>query len=109
MISRSGASTVAELSVIGRPSILVPLPGSLDQDQAANAATLEGIGAAIVLPQAGVYPGTPVAEIAGLFGDPGRLTRAASAARTAGITDAAERLAQAVLTLAPTDTIGTKA
>ena len=38
VISRSGASTVAELAVIGRPSILVPLPGALDQDQAANAA-----------------------------------------------------------------------
>jgi UDP-N-acetylglucosamine--N-acetylmuramyl-(pentapeptide) pyrophosphoryl-undecaprenol N-acetylglucosamine transferase len=37
IISRSGASTIAELGVIGRPSILVPLPGALDQDQAANA------------------------------------------------------------------------
>ena len=45
VISRSGASTVAELAAIGRPSILVPLPGALDQDQAANAATLEAISA----------------------------------------------------------------
>ena len=109
VISRSGASTVAELSVIGRPSILVPLPGSLDQDQAANAATLEGIEAAIVLPQAAFTPERLSSEIADFFGDPGRLTRAASAARTAGITDAAERLARAVLALAPTDTIGTSA
>ena len=49
VVSRSGASTVAELAVIGRPSILVPLPGSLDQDQAANAKTLGDLGAAIVL------------------------------------------------------------
>jgi UDP-N-acetylglucosamine--N-acetylmuramyl-(pentapeptide) pyrophosphoryl-undecaprenol N-acetylglucosamine transferase len=56
VISRSGASTVAELAVIGRPSILVPLPGSLDQDQAANAKTLGDLGAAIVLPQAEFTP-----------------------------------------------------
>ena len=56
VVSRSGASTVAELAVIGRPSILVPLPGALDQDQAANAKTLGDLGAAIVLPQVGVYP-----------------------------------------------------
>ena len=37
VVARSGASTVAELAVIGRPSILVPLPQSLDRDQAANA------------------------------------------------------------------------
>ena len=42
VVSRSGASTVAELAAIGRPSILVPLPGALDQDQAANAAILGG-------------------------------------------------------------------
>jgi UDP-N-acetylglucosamine--N-acetylmuramyl-(pentapeptide) pyrophosphoryl-undecaprenol N-acetylglucosamine transferase len=44
VIARSGASTVAELAAIGRPAILVPLPGALDQDQAANARTLETIG-----------------------------------------------------------------
>ena len=56
VVSRSGASTVAELAVIGRPSILVPLPGSLDQDQAANAKTLGDLGAAIVCPQVGLHP-----------------------------------------------------
>ena len=42
VISRSGASTVAELSAIGRPAILVPLPHALDQDQFANAGVLRG-------------------------------------------------------------------
>ncbi|MBM6595898.1 undecaprenyldiphospho-muramoylpentapeptide beta-N-acetylglucosaminyltransferase [Microvirga pudoricolor] len=109
VVSRSGASTVAELSVIGRPSILVPLPGSLDQDQAANARTLEEIGAAIVLPQAEFTPERLAREIQDLFGTPERLTRAASAAKSAGITDAAQRLAQAVLKLASTYKNGTKA
>ena len=51
VIGRAGASTVSELAVIGRPSILVPLPHSLDQDQAANAAVLEKAGAALVVKQ----------------------------------------------------------
>ncbi len=44
VISRSGASTVAELSAIGRPAILVPLPHSLDQDQFVNAGVLADAG-----------------------------------------------------------------
>ncbi|MXQ10154.1 undecaprenyldiphospho-muramoylpentapeptide beta-N-acetylglucosaminyltransferase [Microvirga makkahensis] len=99
VISRSGASTVAELAVIGRPSILVPLPGSLDQDQAANAKTLGDLGAAIVLPQSQFTPERLAAEISSYFQQPDRLTKAAAAAHSASITDAAERLAQAILNL----------
>ena len=44
MVSRSGAGTVAELAAIGRPSILVPLPGAIDQDQFANAGVLAKVG-----------------------------------------------------------------
>jgi UDP-N-acetylglucosamine--N-acetylmuramyl-(pentapeptide) pyrophosphoryl-undecaprenol N-acetylglucosamine transferase len=99
VISRSGASTVAELAVIGRPSILVPLPGSLDQDQAANAKTLGDLGAAIVCPQTEFTPERLASEIRSTFQEPERLTRAAAAAHSASITDAAERLAQAVLNL----------
>ena len=51
VIARSGASTVAELAAIGRPSILVPLPHALDQDQFANAGVLERAGGAIRLVQ----------------------------------------------------------
>lgn len=99
VVSRSGASTVAELAVIGRPSILVPLPGSLDQDQAANARTLGDIGAAIVLPQTEFTPERLAAEIRAFLREPDRLTKAAAAANSASITDAAERLAQAILQL----------
>ena len=99
VVSRSGASTVAELAVIGRPSILVPLPGALDQDQAANAKTLGDLGAAIVCPQADFTPERLAGEIRSFFQQPDRLTQAAAAAHSASITDAAERLAQAVLPL----------
>lgn len=100
VVARSGASTVAELAVIGRPSILVPLPGSLDQDQAANAASLERIGAATVITQDGFTPKRLAAEIFARFQEPQTLTRAAEAAKSAGITDAAERLAACVFDVA---------
>ena len=58
VISRSGASTVAELAAIGRPGILVPLPHALDQDQRANAGVLERAGGAIRLDQTIFTPGT---------------------------------------------------
>jgi UDP-N-acetylglucosamine--N-acetylmuramyl-(pentapeptide) pyrophosphoryl-undecaprenol N-acetylglucosamine transferase len=108
VVARSGASTVAELAVIGRPAILVPLPGALDQDQAANAEALAGIDAATVIPQDQFTPERLASEIQASLDDPGRLTRAASAAKTAGVGDAAERLAQAVLQLAASRNNGKK-
>lgn len=100
VIARSGASTVAELAAIGRPAILVPLPGAIDQDQAANAASLEAIGAAMVLPQAEFTPERLFGEIVARLADPASLTRAAEAAKSAGILDGAQRLAAVVLSLA---------
>jgi len=97
VIARSGASTVAELAVIGRPSILVPLPGALDQDQAANAASLAAIGAATVIAQPEFTPDRLAAELAAALQAPERLTKAAAAAKSAGLADAAERLATCVL------------
>jgi UDP-N-acetylglucosamine--N-acetylmuramyl-(pentapeptide) pyrophosphoryl-undecaprenol N-acetylglucosamine transferase len=100
VISRSGASTVAELAVIGRPSILVPLPGALDQDQAANAQVLAAAGAATVIPQAEFTPERLAREIVARFEDPARLQEAAAAAKSVGVADAAERLAALILHLA---------
>ncbi len=97
VIGRSGASTVSELAAIGRPSILVPLPGSLDQDQAANAATLDAIGAASAIRQSDFTPDRLAAELTACFATPAKLTAAADAARSAGIHDAAERLAEVVV------------
>ncbi len=97
VVSRSGASTVSELAAIGRPAILVPLPGALDQDQAANAATLEAVGAAITLKQTAFTPDRLAADLVELFENPSKLTTAADAARSAGIHDAAERLAEVVV------------
>jgi UDP-N-acetylglucosamine--N-acetylmuramyl-(pentapeptide) pyrophosphoryl-undecaprenol N-acetylglucosamine transferase len=97
VVSRSGAGTVAELAAIGRPSILVPLPGSIDQDQFANAGVLAQAGGALRIAQADFTPDRLAAEISGMAGEPARLTAMAAAARTAGRLDAAEKLADLVL------------
>lgn len=100
VIGRSGASTVSELAAIGRPSILVPLPGALDQDQAANAATLGALGAALPIAQGAFTPDRLAAELLDLFTHPEKLTAAAASAKSAGIHDAAERLADIVVATA---------
>lgn len=100
VISRSGASTVAELSAIGRPAILVPLPHALDQDQFANAGVLAAAGGAIRIEQRDFSPDRLAAEIGRLAGDPQQLARMAQAAKSAGTIDAADRLADLVMTVA---------
>ena len=100
IVSRSGASTVAELSAIGRPGILVPLPNALDQDQRANAGVLMDAGGAIRLDQSEFTPERLAAEIATLAAAPQKLAAMAAAAKAAGSIDAADRLADLVLRVA---------
>jgi UDP-N-acetylglucosamine--N-acetylmuramyl-(pentapeptide) pyrophosphoryl-undecaprenol N-acetylglucosamine transferase len=100
IVSRSGASTVAELSAIGRPAILVPLPHALDQDQSANAGVLAEAGGAIRIEQPEFTPRRLATEIATLAADPARLTAMAQASKSAGVVDGAERLADLVLKVA---------
>jgi UDP-N-acetylglucosamine--N-acetylmuramyl-(pentapeptide) pyrophosphoryl-undecaprenol N-acetylglucosamine transferase len=100
IVSRSGAGTVAELGAVGRPSILVPLPGSIDQDQFANAGVLAQAGGAIRIAQADFSPDRLAAEISMLAAEPARLTAMAAGARTVGKLDAAERLADLVASVA---------
>jgi UDP-N-acetylglucosamine--N-acetylmuramyl-(pentapeptide) pyrophosphoryl-undecaprenol N-acetylglucosamine transferase len=103
VISRSGASTVAELSAIGRPALLVPLPHALDQDQFANAGVLEAAGGAIRIEQRDFTPQRLAADIVTLAGDPARLADMAVAAKSAGTIDAADRLADLVMKVAGCD------
>jgi UDP-N-acetylglucosamine--N-acetylmuramyl-(pentapeptide) pyrophosphoryl-undecaprenol N-acetylglucosamine transferase len=100
VVSRSGAGTVAELAAIGRPSILVPLPGSIDQDQFANAGVLAQADGALRIPQAEFTPDRVAAEISKFAAEPSRLTAMAMAARTVGRLDAATRLADLVVRIA---------
>jgi UDP-N-acetylglucosamine--N-acetylmuramyl-(pentapeptide) pyrophosphoryl-undecaprenol N-acetylglucosamine transferase len=102
IVSRSGAGTVAELGAIGRPSILVPLPGAIDQDQFANAGVLADAGGAIRIVQGDFTPDRLAVELSGLAADPAQLGAMAAAARTVGRLDAAERLADLVMRVART-------
>ena len=100
VVSRSGASTVAELAAIGRPAILVPLPHALDQDQKANADRLQRAHGAIMFDQSRFTPDRLAGEIARFAAEPGKLAAMAAAARGQGILDAADRLADLVLEVA---------
>ena len=97
VIARSGASTVSELAVIGRPSILVPFPFALDQDQAANAQHLAATGAAQVIAQKDFTPPWLAERLTQASVDTAGLAAQAEAARKAGAPDAAERLADLVV------------
>ena len=104
VIGRAGASTISELACAGRPSLLVPLPGAIDNHQAGNARALADGGGAWLMPQAGFTPEALAARLAGLFTVPAPLTSAAEAAARLGQPQAARTLAELVtsLTRAPT-------
>ena len=105
VISRSGASTVSEIGVVGRPALLVPYPYALDHDQAANAATLAAAGGAEVHVQTTLSPERLAALIGGLMRDPERLSAMAAAARSAGRPDATRLLADLTEAIASGQTI----
>ncbi len=105
VICRSGASTVSEISVIGRPAVLVPYPHALDHDQAANAAALAATGGAKVIPQAELSPEKIASILTHAMKDPEKLARMAAAAKQAGKPDAANLLADMVEAIAARRTI----
>lgn len=100
VIARSGAGTVAELAVLGRPSILVPLPHALDQDQLANASALAASGGALLIRQNDFSAERLAAELSRFMSDPAALSALAAAAKRMGRADAAERLASEVIRVA---------
>lgn len=96
MIARSGAGTVAELSVVGRPSLLVPYQYAMDDHQSANARSLADVGGAWVMGQQDFTPLALAERLTSLLSNPGQLVDAAKAAAGWAIPDAADRLADAV-------------
>jgi UDP-N-acetylglucosamine--N-acetylmuramyl-(pentapeptide) pyrophosphoryl-undecaprenol N-acetylglucosamine transferase len=96
VVSRAGASTVAELAVIGRPAIMVPLPNALDQDQKENAKVLAAAGGGWMVEQKDMTPERLANDLTEMIADPNRLTAAAKAAKSMGRPDAVERLADLV-------------
>jgi undecaprenyldiphospho-muramoylpentapeptide beta-N-acetylglucosaminyltransferase len=95
-VCRAGATTVAELTVVGVPSVLVPLPGAPGDHQTANAQALVDAGAARMLPDAECDAPRLDAALSDLLADTATRDAMGAAARVLGRPDAAERLADLV-------------
>ncbi|KAF5062576.1 UDP-N-acetylglucosamine--N-acetylmuramyl-(pentapeptide) pyrophosphoryl-undecaprenol N-acetylglucosamine transferase [anaerobic digester metagenome] len=100
VICRAGATTIAELTAAGKPSILVPFPYATHDHQLNNARSLEKAGAALVFQQRQLDELNLSAAVGDLFQMPETLARMARAARDMGIPDAGERVVKQLLELA---------
>ncbi len=100
VIARAGASTLAELTALGLPAVLVPYPHATDGHQQANARVLEQSGAAQVLLQRELDPRRLAATLRRMAGDPAALARMARKARALGAGDAADPVALALARMA---------
>lgn len=93
LIARSGASTVAEALVIGRPTIMVPYPYAVDDHQTKNAHAVDDAGAGWLIPEASFTQQALAQRLQHLLSVPNTLRKAAECARVAGRPDATEQLA----------------
>jgi UDP-N-acetylglucosamine--N-acetylmuramyl-(pentapeptide) pyrophosphoryl-undecaprenol N-acetylglucosamine transferase len=100
VICRAGATTLAELAALGRPAVLVPLPGATDDHQKKNAQVLAHAGAAVLLEQQLLNAGTLVSTVSGLLNDAPQLQLMAAAMKTFARPDAAARIVDRLLELA---------
>ena len=100
IVARSGASTIADVTVIGRPALLVPLASAAQDHQTANARPLADAGAALMLPESVLDPASLARDIHAILSDPTRATAMAAAALAMGRPDAAERLYDLVTEIA---------
>jgi len=96
VISRAGASTMAELMAMGRPAILIPFAAATDDHQSANAAGYVAAGAGLTMPEADATSARLAGSLLGFLHSPESLSAAAAAARALGVPDAASRLADLV-------------
>ncbi len=99
VISRSGASSVADISVIGRPSVLIPFAAATGDHQTANAAGLVAAGGAVLVPEKTLDAAGLSAQMAQILGDGARALAMSRAALSQGKPDATERLVALVMGL----------
>lgn len=92
VISRSGASSVADIAVIGRPSILIPFAAAMDDHQSANARGLVDAQAAVLIPEAALDAATLADHMAAVLGQPAAAEQMARGALSQGLPDATDRL-----------------
>jgi UDP-N-acetylglucosamine--N-acetylmuramyl-(pentapeptide) pyrophosphoryl-undecaprenol N-acetylglucosamine transferase len=100
IVSRAGATTLAEITAAGRPSILIPLPTAADDHQRKNAEALQAAGAAEVIDQKDLTGEVLASRVLALAADREKRQRMAVAARRLAKPDAAERIVDAVIKLA---------
>ncbi|SHH74376.1 UDP-N-acetylglucosamine--N-acetylmuramyl-(pentapeptide) pyrophosphoryl-undecaprenol N-acetylglucosamine transferase [Cognatishimia maritima] len=103
VISRSGASSVADISVIGRPAILVPFGAATGDHQTANARGLADLGAAIIIPESLFEVDALTEQMVTILSNPEGALNMSLAAIAAGIPDATERLVALVEQLSQKD------
>lgn len=106
VVCRAGASTVAELTAVGRPALLVPYPFAADDHQEANARALVQAGAAVRLKDADLTGDRLASEVAALLESPGRRASMAVAAMRLGDPAAADRVVDEILELVRTRPAG---
>lgn len=100
VLSRAGATTLAEITASGRPSVLIPLPTATDDHQRKNANVLAGAGAAVVMDQQTLTPEALAETVLALAGDSTRRADMGSAARALARPDAARVIVDRALALA---------
>ena len=99
VISRSGASSVADISVIGRPSILIPFAAATGDHQTANARGLVDAEAAVLIPETALDPNSLCEHVLAILTTPGAAAQMAENARNHGKPDATDQLVNLVETL----------
>lgn len=97
IIARAGASSVSEIALMGKPSLLIPLAIAMDDHQTRNAQSLERHGAADILPESEFTPESVANILQGRLNDSNWLSSAAASARSLGRPNAAQDLAQLVI------------
>ncbi len=97
VVTRSGASTLTEISLAGLPSILVPYPFAADDHQTANAKVFSEAGAAKLIQQTDLTPESLAKLLSGLLTDPGELEAMSAAAKSLAVPEAPEKVTAAIL------------
>ena len=100
VVCRAGASTVAELCVIGRPAVFVPFPSAADDHQRKNAEAIASRDAGVCIEQSKLNEVSLGAVMVELLGDRGKLRAMGDRARALGKPDAAERIARELIEIA---------
>jgi len=100
VLCRAGGSTIAELTSMGKPAVLIPSPYVSNNEQEKNAEQLEMAGGAVVLPEKDCTGEVLFRTVSEILGDPDRLRRMSEAQEALGNPKATEQIAELVLSLA---------